>query len=81
MVHKKNGQKEPWRVIVGIISILFIVFMWIGKDILHIYSTMTVEDALPLIVTTVAVTVLKVLLIAAVIFLGKWIISKFIKNK
>lgn len=29
----KNQKKEPWRIIVAIISIAFIIYMWIEKDI------------------------------------------------
>lgn len=29
----KDQKKEPWRIIVAIISIAFIIYMWIEKDI------------------------------------------------
>ena len=73
-------KKEPWRIVVGIISIVFIVFMWAKKDIILIYTTMPQEQILPLIVTTIAVSLLKVAVIAGTIFLVKWIVSK-IRNK
>lgn len=75
---KKN--KELWRIIVVIISVLFIVFMWVKKDIINIYSTMPKEQIVPFIVTTIVVTLVKVCGIALVVFLIKLIISK-IKNK
>lgn len=75
---KKN--KELWRIIVAIISVLFIVFMWVKKDIINIYSTMPKEQIVPFIVTTIVVTLVKVCGIALVVFLIKLIISK-IKNK
>lgn len=75
---KKN--KEPWRIIIAIISVLFIVFMWVKKDIVNIYSTMPKEQIVPFIVTTIVVTLVKVSGIALVVFLIKLIISK-IKNK
>lgn len=53
--------------------------MWVKKDIVSIYETMPDEQILPLVVTTVAVSLLKVIAIAAVILLVKWIVGK-IKN-
>ena len=61
-------------------SILFIVVMWVKKDVAAIYSQLSPEDALPLLVTTVAVTALKVAAMAGAIVLVKWIIRK-IKDK
>jgi hypothetical protein len=75
-----NNKKEPWRIVIGIISIGYIIFMLVKKDIVTIYTTMPSEQVLPLIVTTIAVTLFKVLGITVVILLFKWIISK-IKNR
>ena len=75
-----NGQKkEPWRIIVAIISIVFIIYMWVEKDILATYSSMPAEQALPLAVTTVAVSLLKVALITVGILIIKWVAGKFMK--
>ena len=76
MGNKDNKKKEPWRIIVGIISIAFIVFMWVEKDIMTIYTTMPKEQVVPLVVTTIAVSLVKVVAIAGGILLIKWIISK-----
>ena len=73
----KNQKKEPWRIIVAIISIAFIIYMWIEKDIVAIYSSMPVEQALPLAVTTVAVSLFKVVLMTVGILAIKWIVGKF----
>ena len=70
-------KKEPWRIAVGIISVIFIIFMWIKNDIISIYTTMLKEQIVPMIATTVAVSVLKVAIIAAAILLAKWIINRF----
>lgn len=53
-------KKEPWRVIIFVISILFIVFMWVKKDIAEIYTTMPGELIVPLIATNIAVSLMKV---------------------
>ncbi len=73
-------KKEPWRIIVAIIAVAFIIFMWLKKDIGAIYSTMPTEQIAPLIATTVFVTLIKIGSIAGVFFIIKWIISK-IKNR
>lgn len=75
----KGQKKEPWRIIVAIISIVFIIYMWVEKDIVAIYSSMPAEQALPLAVTTVAVSLFKVALMTAGILLVKWIVGKFKK--
>ena len=77
-----NNKKkiEPWRIIVFVIAVAFIAFMWVKKDIAEIYATMPSEQVVPLLVTTIAVSLLKVAAIAGAILLIKWIISKF-KNK
>lgn len=69
-------KKEPWRIAVGIISVIFIIFMWIKNDIISIYTTMPKEQIVPLIATTVAVSVLKVAIITSVVLLVKWLIKK-----
>ena len=77
---KGKKSKTVWRIIVGIIAIAYIVYMWVEKDIMTIYTTMPKEQVVPLIATTIAVSLIKVAAIAGGILLIKWIISKF-KNK
>lgn len=69
-------KKEPWRIIIAVLSIAWIVFMWIKKDIAELYAAMPPEQALPLILTTVAVSVTKVAVLTALILLVKWLIGK-----
>ena len=61
----KGKKREPWRIVVGILVIAFIVYMWVEKDIASTY--------------TAAVTLLKVAAMAGGILLVKWIIGKFKK--
>ena len=75
----KSQKREPWRVVVAVISIMFIIYMWLEKDIMTIYSSMPTEDALPLIVTTVVVSLVKVGVFTVGILLLKWIVGKFKK--
>lgn len=75
----KGQKKEPWRIVVAIIAIAYIIYMWVEKDILAIYSSMPAEQALPLAVTTVFVSLVKVGLMTAGILLIKWVAGKFKK--
>ena len=78
---KQNKKKiEPWRIIVFIIAVILIIFMWIKNDIIQIYTTMPQEQILPLIVTTILVSLFKVAGIAVAILLLKWLIGKFTKK-
>ena len=77
-----NNKKktEPWRIIVFVISVVFIIFMWVRKDVAEIYATMSKEQILPLVATTIAVSLLKVAAIAGVILLVKFIVGKMKKK-
>ena len=81
MDNKDKNKKELWRIAVFIISVIFIIFMWIKKDIVAIYSTMPKEQIAPMIATTVAVSLIKVGAIAGVVFLLKWLFGKIKKDK
>ena len=75
----KNNKKEPWRIIVFIIAVIFIIFMFVSKSN-GADSGLSAEEAMPVLITNAAVTAVKVVAIAAVTFLGKTIFNK-IKNK
>ena len=67
---------EPWRIAVFAVSIAFIVFMWVKKDVAEIYATMPREQIAPLVVTTIAVSLLKIAAVVGGVLLIKWIIGK-----
>jgi len=77
--NKKRRKKEPWRIVVGVLAVAWIVFMWVKKDIVSIYTTMPKEQIVPLIVTTLAVSLLKVAVLAGAILLVKWLWGKLKK--
>lgn len=79
-MNKSRKRIEPWRIVAFIIAVGFIVYTWIKKGVADIYAAMPADEALPLIVTTVAVSLLKVAAIACGILLIKWGIGK-IKKK
>ena len=72
----KGKKREPWRIVVGILVIAFIVYMWMEKDIASTYAALPKEQLLPVIVTSAAVTLLKVAALAGGILLFRWLIRK-----
>ena len=81
MSNNNKKKIELWRIIVFIISIMFIIYMWSKKEIAEIYATMPQEHILPLIVTTLAVSLLKVAAIALGVLFIKWIVGKIKRDK
>ncbi|MBR4085372.1 MAG: hypothetical protein IKK33_13950 [Lachnospiraceae bacterium] len=80
MNNVSKKKTEAWRIIVGVIAMAYIVFMWVKKDIVSIYTTMPQEEVLPLMITTIIVSMVKVVVITGGILLIKWGISKVKKN-
>ncbi len=76
----KRKKIEPWRIAVFVIAVVFILFTWVRKDIANIYKTMPQDQIAPIVVTTIAVSLLKIAAIAGAVFLLKWIIEK-VKKK
>ena len=72
-------KREPWRIVVFIIAAAYIIYMWEEKDIVAIYSSMPPEQALPMVVTTIVVSLVKLAFIAGGILLVKWIAGKLRK--
>ena len=62
-----NAKRTPWHIAAAILSVLFITGMWMKKDIAAVYASMPPDQLLPPLVTTAAVTFLKVSAGAAVI--------------
>ena len=77
-----RGKKkiEIWRIIAFAEAVVFIIWMWVKKDVADLYATVPREQIAPMIVTTVAVSLLKVAVIAGAILLVKCVIGK-IKKK
>lgn len=75
----KNQKIAPWRIVVFILALIFIIYMWVEKDVLAIYANLPAEQALPLAVTTLVVSLLKVGAMSACILLLKWLVNKIRK--
>ena len=76
-----NDKKkiEPWRIAIFLIAVLAIIFMWVKKDVGAAYEGLSRAELVPLIITSVAVTLIKLILIALAVLLVKWLIKKFRK--
>ena len=70
----KEIKREPRRIAVAVISVCVIIFMWVKKDVLGLWSGLSNEDILPLLFTNGAVMILKIAVIAGGIYLIKIII-------
>lgn len=76
----KSVERKPRRIIIGILSIAVIAYMWIEKDVLGLWSGISNEDLLPLLMTNGVVMIVKIALLAGAIYVIK-IIAKKIKNR
>ena len=68
-------MKDKLRILVGILSICFIISMWVSKDLFSIYNNVPTDELLPLIITNIIVSLLKILGIAAVVLVVKKIVK------
>lgn len=59
MNEKENKTKSPWRIVVGILAAAYIVYMFVSKDIIGIYSTMPAERFLPILVISLVILLIK----------------------
>ena len=55
--------------IVFLISVAYIVFMWVKKDMAALYAAIPADQAAPLIATTIAVSLLKAAALAGAVLL------------
>ena len=76
----KEIERKPRRIAVAVLSIIVIAIMWIKKDVLGLWSGISSEDLLPLLVTNGAVMLLKIAILAGGIYLVKMLFVK-IKKK
>ncbi len=75
----EKKKKEPWRIVVFVAAVLYILWMWVKKDISATLATLPEEQALPIIITSLAVTLVKVAVLAGAVLLGKWLLGKLRK--
>lgn len=67
----KDGKWVPWRVMAGVLGVLAIAYLWSTKDMAAAYAALPPEAVVPYIITNVLVTLVKVAVMAAAIWLVK----------
>lgn len=73
---KLVGKNKNWRVVAFIIAVVYIAYLWIHKDIASGFADMPKEEVLPMVATTIAVTLIKVVVFAGLVLLVKWAVKK-----
>ena len=63
-----ENEKEPWRIAVACVSVIFIVALLTFKSINGMIDTVPKEQLLPMVATNVAVTMLKVLVLTGIVW-------------
>lgn len=76
MKQKKTGAL---KIVAACLSVAYILFLWIKKDILTIYTTAPADQVIPMVITTIGVSLLKVAALTGVILIVKRIGTK--RNK
>ena len=76
----KEIERKPRRIAVAVLSVIVIAIMWVKKDVLGLWSGISSEDLLPLLLTNGVVMIAKIAILAGGIYLIKILFAK-IKNK
>lgn len=69
----KKQLPKPVRIVMFAAAVIWIVAMWVKKDLTATLAGVPAESAIPMIITSLAVTLVKVALLTAAILLFKWI--------
>ena len=76
----KSIERKPRRIAIGALSIIVIAIMWIKKDVLGLWSNVSSEDLLPLLATNAVVMIVKIAVLAGIVYLIRKLAAK-IRNK
>ena len=76
----KAVERKPRRIAVAVLSIIVIAIMWIKKDVLGLWSGISPEDLLPMLATNAVVMIVKIAVLAGIVYLVKMLFAK-IKKK
>lgn len=72
----KNNIPKPLRIVMFLAALTWIAAMWVKKDIAATLAAVPAEAAVPVIVTSLCVALLKVGFYTGVILLIKWLAGK-----
>lgn len=62
------------------LSVAYIIYLWVSKSSGDTWTSVPAEQLLPMALTSVAVTAVKVILITGGILLFRWLLFKFKKR-
>ena len=77
----KSIERKPRRIAIGVLSIIVIAIMWIKKDVLGLWSNLSSEDILPLLATNAVVIIIRIAILAAIVYAIKTLLKKSKSNK
>ena len=77
----KSIERKPRRIAVAVLSIIVIAIMWIKKDVLGLWSNLSSEDILPLLATNAVVIIIRIAILAAIVYAIKTLLKKSKSNK
>ena len=72
----KKDIPKPVRMVLFGLGVVWIAAMWAKKDIAATLAAVPAEAAIPTIIISLVITLLKVSIYAAVILLVKWLAGK-----
>ena len=72
----KSIERKPRRIVIGVLSIIVIAIMWIKKDVLGLWSNISSEDLLPLLATNAVVIIIRIAILAGIIYLVRKLFAK-----
>ncbi len=76
----KAVERKPRRIAVAVLSIIVIAIMWIKKDVFGLWSGISSEDLLPMLATNAVVIIVRIAVLAGIVYLVKMLFAK-IKKK
>ena len=77
----KSIERKPRRIAIAVLSIIVIAIMWIKKDVLGLWSNLSSEDILPLLATNAFVIIIRIAILAAIVYAIKKLLKKSKSNK
>ncbi len=80
MENNDKKKKEPWRVSVKMISIAFIIYVWVKKDIVSTLTTIPKEQFVSMVVPHLVVYLIAIVVISGGVFMIKRIVGKMKKK-
>lgn len=76
----KAVERKPRRIAAAVLSVIVIAIMWIKKDVLGLWSGISSEDLLPMLATNAVVMIVKIAVLAGIVYLVKMLFANIRKK-